>query len=70
MDTHLEHKMLQNNCIVNTISRLKSNTLISSANNMKMKIYLVNIWNWQKGQIIGVIKGHTSRITKVYAIED
>jgi len=33
-----------------------------------MSIYLLNIWNWEKGQIIGVIKGHAGRITKLHVL--
>ncbi|KAL4460303.1 hypothetical protein ABPG74_000054 [Tetrahymena malaccensis] len=68
MDTQSEQKVLQNKYIVNNICRLKRGTLVCSANNVKMSIYLVNIWNWELGQIIGTIKGHTNRITKIQVI--
>ncbi|EDK31576.2 WD domain, G-beta repeat protein (macronuclear) [Tetrahymena thermophila SB210] len=68
MDTQSEQKVLQNKYIVNNICRLKRGTLVCSANNVKMSIYLINIWNWELGQIIGTIKGHTNRITKIQVI--
>ncbi|KAL4507245.1 hypothetical protein ABPG72_002038 [Tetrahymena utriculariae] len=68
MDTQSEQKVLQNKYIVNNICRLKRGTIVCSANNIKMSIYLVNIWNWELGQVIGTIKGHTNRITKIQVI--
>lgn len=37
-----------------------------AANNVKMSEYIVNIWNWETGEIVSTIKSHTGRITRVH----